>query len=74
MSEVYLIVYLIDICILAGTHATDMIGEVALVIEMGADSVGIRKTIHPPPTLGESLGMAAEVTHGSCSDVPSTRK
>jgi hypothetical protein len=37
-----------------------MIGEVALAIEMGADEVDIGKTIHPHPTLGESIGMAAE--------------
>ena len=50
---------------MVGTHAGDMIGEVALAIEMGADAVDISKTIHPPPTLGESIGMAAEVAHGS---------
>ena len=44
-----------------GTHAGDMIGEIALAIEMGADAVDIGKTIHPHPTLGESIGMAAEV-------------
>ena len=43
-------------------------------IEMGADAVDIGKTIHPHPTLGESIGMAAEVAHGSCTDVPPTRK
>jgi hypothetical protein len=37
---------------------------------MGADAVDIGKTIHPHPTLGESIGMAAEVAHGSCTDVP----
>jgi dihydrolipoamide dehydrogenase len=55
---------------MVGTHAGDMIGEVALAIEMGADAVDIGKTIHPHPTLGESIGMAAEVAHGSCTDVP----
>ncbi len=59
---------------IVGTHAGDMIGEVALAIEMGADSVDIGKTIHPHPTLGESIGMAAEVAHGSCTDVPQQRK
>ena len=59
---------------IVGTHAGDMIGEVALAIEMGADSVDIGKTIHPHPTLGESIGMAAEVAHGSCTDVPPQRK
>ncbi|ANY62475.1 dihydrolipoyl dehydrogenase [Comamonas aquatica] len=59
---------------IVGTHAGDMIGEIALAIEMGADTVDIGKTIHPHPTLGESIGMAAEVAHGSCTDVPPARK
>ena len=41
---------------------------------MGADAVDIGKTIHPHPTLGESTGMAAEIAHGSCTDVPPARK
>ncbi len=59
---------------MVGTHAGDMIGEIALAIEMGADAIDIGKTIHPHPTLGESIGMAAEVAHGSCTDVPPSRK
>jgi dihydrolipoamide dehydrogenase len=59
---------------IVGTHAGDMIGEIALAIEMGADAVDIGKTIHPHPTLGESIGLAAEVAHGSCTDVPPQRK
>ena len=59
---------------MVGTHAGDMIGEIALAIEMGADAVDIGKTIHPHPTLGESIGMAAEVAHGSCTDLPPSRK
>ena len=59
---------------IVGTHAGDMIGEVALAVEMGADEVDIGKTIHPHPTLGESIGMAAEVAHGSCTDLPPQRK
>ncbi|MDC8785917.1 dihydrolipoyl dehydrogenase [Roseateles koreensis] len=59
---------------IVGTHAGDMIGEIALAIEMGADAVDIGKTIHPHPTLGESIGMAAEVAHGSCTDLPPARK
>ncbi|MBR0565563.1 dihydrolipoyl dehydrogenase [Azoarcus sp. L1K30] len=57
-----------------GPSAGDMIGEVCLAIEMGADAVDIGKTIHPHPTLGETIGMAAEVAHGSCTDVPPLRK
>jgi len=53
---------------MVGTHAGDMIGEIALAIEMGADAVDIGKTIHPHPKLGESIGMAAEIAHGSCTD------
>jgi dihydrolipoamide dehydrogenase len=59
---------------IVGTHAGDMIGEIALAIEMGADEVDIGKTIHPHPTLGESIGMAAEIAHGTCTDVPPARK
>jgi len=59
---------------IVGTHAGDMIGEIALAIEMGADAIDIGKTIHPHPTLGESIGLAAEVAHGSCTDVPPQRK
>ena len=59
---------------IVGTHAGDMIGEIALAIEMGADAVDIGRTIHPHPTLGESIGLAAEVAHGSCTDVPPARK
>jgi dihydrolipoamide dehydrogenase len=59
---------------IVGPSAGDMIGEVALAIEMGADAVDIAKTIHPHPTLGESIGMAAEIAHGTCTDVPAARK
>ncbi len=59
---------------IVGTHAGDMIGEIALAIEMGADEVDIGKTIHPHPTLGESIGMAAEVAHGTCTDLPPQKK
>jgi dihydrolipoamide dehydrogenase len=59
---------------IVGPSAGDMIGEVALAIEMGCDAVDIGKTIHPHPTLGESIGMAAEVAHGSCTDLPPMKK
>jgi dihydrolipoamide dehydrogenase len=59
---------------IVGTHAGDMIGEIALAIEMGADAVDIGKTIHPHPTLGESIGLAAEAAHGSCTDLPPQKK
>src|ERR1700754_2912552 len=50
---------------IVGTHAGDLISELALAVEMGADIVDIAKTIHPHPTLGESVGMAAEVAEGT---------
>ena len=59
---------------IVGPSAGDMIGEIVLAIEMGADAIDIGKTIHPHPTLGESIGMAAEVAHGSCTDLPPMRK
>jgi dihydrolipoamide dehydrogenase len=59
---------------IVGPSAGDMIGEICLAIEMGADAIDIGKTIHPHPTLGESIGMAAEVAHGSCTDLPPMRK
>jgi dihydrolipoamide dehydrogenase len=59
---------------IVGTHAGDLISELALAIEMGADAVDIGKTIHPHPTLSESIGMAAEVAEGVCTDVPPPKK
>jgi dihydrolipoamide dehydrogenase len=59
---------------IVGTHAGDMIGELALAIEMGADAADIGRTIHPHPTLGESIGMAAELFEGVCTDLPPPRK
>ncbi|MCG6874954.1 MAG: dihydrolipoyl dehydrogenase [Betaproteobacteria bacterium] len=59
---------------IVGTGAGDLISEVALAIEMGADAVDIGKTIHPHPTLSESVGMAAEMFEGVCTDLPPARK
>ncbi len=59
---------------IVGTHAGDMIGEICLAIEMGCDAEDIGKTIHPHPTLGESIGMAAEVANGTCTDLPPQKK
>jgi dihydrolipoamide dehydrogenase len=59
---------------IVGTGAGDLIGEVALAIEMGADAVDIGKTIHPHPTVSESIGMAAELFEGVCTDLPPARK
>jgi dihydrolipoamide dehydrogenase len=59
---------------IVGTHAGDLISEIALAVEMGADAVDIGKTIHPHPTLSESVGFAAEVFEGVCTDLPPMRK
>ena len=59
---------------IVGTRAGDLIGEVCLAVEMGCDPVDIGKTIHPHPTLSESIGMAAEVFEGVCTDLPPPKK
>src|SRR6266513_67179 len=59
---------------IVGSHAGDLIGEVCLAVEMGCDPVDIGKTIHPHPTLSESIGMAAEVFEGVCTDLPPAKK
>jgi len=59
---------------IVGTHAGDLISEIALAIEMGADAVDIGRTIHPHPTLSESVGLAAEAFEGVCTDLPPPRK
>ena len=59
---------------IVGTHAGDLISEIGLAIEMGADAVDIGRTIHPHPTLVESMCMAAEVYEGVCTDVMPAKK
>ncbi|MCP1771825.1 dihydrolipoamide dehydrogenase [Neisseria perflava] len=59
---------------IVGPNGGDMIGEICLAIEMGCDATDIGKTIHPHPTLGESIGLAAEVALGTCTDLPPQRK
>lgn len=54
---------------IVGVHAGEMISEIALAIEMGCEVHDIGSTIHPHPTLGESVGMAAEVYDGSITDL-----
>ncbi len=58
---------------IVGLNAGDLISEICLAVEMGADATDIGKTIHPHPTLGESVGMAAENLHGHCTDLPPKR-
>ena len=54
---------------IVGVHAGDLIAEVALAIEMGCEVADIGHTIHPHPTLSESVGMAAEVFEGTITDL-----
>jgi dihydrolipoamide dehydrogenase len=59
---------------IVGTDAGYLISEISLAIEMGADAVDVGKTIHPHPTLSESIGMAAELFEGVCTDLPPPRR
>ena len=59
---------------IVGTGAGDLIAELALAVEMGADATDIGKTIHPHPTVSESVGMAAELFEGVCTDLPPQKK
>ncbi len=59
---------------IVGPHAGDLISEICLAIEMGAEAGDISLTIHPHPTLGESVGMAAEVYEGTITDLYMPKK
>ena len=59
---------------IVGVHAGDLIAEIGLAIEMGCEVADIGHTIHPHPTLSESVGMAAEVFDGSITDLYIPRK
>ncbi len=59
---------------IVGVHAGDLIAELALAIEMGCEAADIARTIHPHPTLSESVGMAAEVFEGTITDLYIPRK
>ena len=59
---------------IVGAGAGDLISEIALAIEMGADAVDVGKTIHPHPTTSESVGMAAELYEGVCTDLPPAKR
>ncbi len=54
---------------IVGTHAGDLIGELALAIEMGCHPEDLAKTIHPHPTLCESIGLAAAVAREGCTEL-----
>lgn len=59
---------------IVGVHAGDLIGELCLAIQMGCTPHDLGHTIHPHPTLCESIGLAAEVFEGACTDLPPQRR
>ena len=59
---------------IVGSHAGDLIGETALAIEMGADAADLGMTIHPQPTLTETVGMSAEAYEGTLTELFIPRK
>ncbi|GLX81629.1 dihydrolipoyl dehydrogenase [Thalassotalea eurytherma] len=58
---------------IVGINAGEMLGEIGLAVEMGADGEDIGLTIHAHPTLNESIGLAAEVFEGSITDLPNAK-
>jgi dihydrolipoamide dehydrogenase len=58
---------------MVGTNAGEMLGEIGLAIEMGADAEDIALTIHAHPTLNESIGLASEIFEGSITDLPNAK-
>ena len=56
-----------------GINAGEMLGEIGLAVEMGADAEDIALTIHAHPTLNESIGLAAEIFEGSITDLPNPK-
>ena len=58
---------------IVGINAGEMLGEICLAVEMGADAEDIALTIHAHPTLNESIGLAAEVFEGSITDLPNAK-
>jgi dihydrolipoamide dehydrogenase len=59
---------------IVGTNAGDLISETALAIEMGCDAADIGLTVHPHPTLSETVGMAAEAFEGTLTDLYMPKK
>ncbi|WP_205696305.1 dihydrolipoyl dehydrogenase [Conexibacter sp. SYSU D00693] len=57
-----------------GVNAGELVAEAVLAMEMGADVEDLGLTIHPHPTLSESLGIAAEVAAGTVTDLPPKRR
>jgi dihydrolipoamide dehydrogenase len=54
---------------MVGTHAGELVGEAALAIELGADAHDIGLTVHPHPTLSETVALAAELAAGTITDL-----
>ena len=59
---------------IVGTNAGEMLGEIGLAIEMGADAEDIGLTVHPHPTVSETFNFAAEVAEGTCTDIYAPKK
>ena len=59
---------------IVGPNAGDLIAEVALAIEMGADAVDLGHTIHPHPTFSETVNFAAEMFEGTITDLMPPKK
>jgi dihydrolipoamide dehydrogenase len=59
---------------IVGTSAGELISEVALAIELGADAADIALTIHPHPTLSETVAFAAEAFEGTLTDLYQPRR
>ncbi|GAA0859098.1 dihydrolipoyl dehydrogenase [Aliiglaciecola litoralis] len=58
---------------IVGINAGEMLGEIGLAIEMGADAEDVALTVHAHPTLNESIGLAAEMYEGSITDLPNPK-
>ena len=58
---------------IVGINAGEMLGEIGLAVEMGADAEDVALTIHAHPTLNESIGLAAEIFEGSITDLPNAK-
>ncbi|MEV4421785.1 dihydrolipoyl dehydrogenase [Patulibacter sp. NPDC049589] len=59
---------------IVGTNAGELIAEVGLALEMGANAEDVALTIHAHPTLSESVGLSAEIAEGTITDLPQKRK
>ncbi|MDN4504394.1 dihydrolipoyl dehydrogenase [Alteromonadaceae bacterium BrNp21-10] len=58
---------------MVGINAGEMLGEICLAVEMGADAEDVGLTIHAHPTLNESIGLAAEIFEGTITDLPNAK-